>query len=43
MAYKMGGSAGCTYKAHLSCNNPDANVHDLCGYFLWGAPDNYVR
>ena len=41
--YVQGGAAGCTYKAHLSCGDPDPAVVDNCGYFLWGAPDNYVN
>ena len=41
--YQMGGSAGCTYKAHVTCSNFDTTVHDLCGYYLTSAPDNYVN
>lgn len=42
-AYKPGGSAGCTFKAHFTCSNYNTQYHDLCGYFLSAAPDNYVN
>jgi len=35
--------AGCTYKAHITCSNYDMQQHDICGYFLWSAPDRYVN
>lgn len=41
--FQMGGSAGCTYKAHVTCSNFDTTAHDLCGYYLTSAPDNYVN
>jgi hypothetical protein len=41
--YASGGSAGCTYKAHITCGNPDAGFQDICGYYLPSAPDGYVN
>jgi hypothetical protein len=35
------GSAQCTWKAHVSCSNWNTSHHDLCGYWFWGAPDQY--
>jgi hypothetical protein len=33
----------CSWKAHFTCPNFDTNYHDLCGYWLAAAPDNYVN
>ena len=41
--YKPGGGALCSYKAHFTCPNWDSQYHDLCGYWLAAAPDNYVN
>ena len=41
--YKPGGGALCSYKAHFTCPNWDSHYHDLCGYWLAAAPDNYVN
>ena len=41
--YKPGGGALCSYKAHFTCPNWDSKYHDLCGYWLAAAPDNYVN
>lgn len=41
--YKPGGGALCSWKAHFTCPNFDTNYHDLCGYWLAAAPDNYVN
>ena len=35
--------ATCTEKAHVTCGNWNASVHDLCGYQLDAAPDHYVN
>ena len=43
LASPVTGSANCTYKAHITCNNPSNFIHDVCGYFLDSAPDNYVN
>jgi len=34
---------GCTYKAHITCSNYDMMQHDICGYKLSSAPDQYVN
>jgi len=39
----LSSSAGCTYKAHVSCPNHNTLLHDVCGYFLESAPDGYVN
>jgi len=41
--YRPGGSAMCSWRAHFTCPNWDTNFHDLCGYWLAAAPDNYVN
>lgn len=41
--YTDGGKAGCTFKAHWTCPNPDGTWHGLCGYFNGGFPDGYVN
>lgn len=34
----------CKSKAHVTCDNWDANYHDLCGYQLqYGTFDSYVN
>ena len=38
-----GGSAECSPHAHFTCDNPDTTYHDLCGYWLFSAPDHYVN
>jgi hypothetical protein len=38
-----GGTAGCDFKAHFTCDDADAGYHDLCGYALGSAPDGYVN
>jgi len=40
---KTTNSAGCTYKAHITCGNSDSTYHDICGYYLESAPDQYVN
>jgi len=37
------GAAQCNEKAHFTCDNYDNSYHDLCGYFLYSAPDHYVN
>jgi len=45
--YALGGSAGCTYKAHITCGPltypVDLYTQDVCGYALGSPPDGYVN
>lgn len=41
--YYVNAAKGCNNKAHVTCGNFDAFYHDLCGYKLDSAPDNYVN
>jgi len=36
-------SGNCAQKAHVTCQNYDTMTHDLCGYWLHSAPDQYVN
>lgn len=42
-AFMPGGTAECSPHAHFTCDNSDSTYHDLCGYWLYSAPDHYVN
>lgn len=41
--YDLGGGAGCRQFSHISCGDYDSNYHDLCGYMIGSAPDQYCN